>query len=57
MISFRKVLKHNFWKVASLNDGSNTEKYIDYYQIFLYYYMHYSIKVLTTFELYIIIKN
>ena len=30
MISFRKVLKHNFWKVASLNDGSNTEKYIDY---------------------------
>ena len=31
MISFRKVLKHNFWKVASLNDGSNTEKYIDYF--------------------------
>ena len=37
MISFRKVLKHNFWKVASLNDGSNSEKYIDYsYNILLH---------------------
>ena len=30
MISFRKVTKNNIWTIASLSDGNNSEKFVDY---------------------------